>query len=128
MIRVGTGESIARAVGLELRAWRSGVEHLADLRPEFGAKAHGRLDARVRNEADDDESMNPVVLQLEVEIGVREAAGTPVLVGHDVAGLGLEPGVEFGTPRPVFKNLRPPRCLVVATNTPPPRQRPVDRI
>ena len=49
-----------------------------DLVPELGGEANGCLHARVRNEPDDDESMDSMLLELRIEIGIGKAAGTLV--------------------------------------------------
>jgi len=56
------------------------------------------------DEADDDELMDAVLLELQIQIGVGEAAGTPMLRCDDLAWLRLELGTDLASPRAV-----PPR-------------------
>jgi hypothetical protein len=67
-----------------------GVFDQGDVVPQFPAEAAGRLDAGVGDHADQDNAADAVLLELQIEVGVGEAARSPVLEGNDVAGLGLE--------------------------------------
>jgi hypothetical protein len=59
----------------------------------------------VRDQSDDDEFMNAVPLELQIQIGVRETAGTPMLGGNDIDRLRLELAAYLRAPRAVFKGL-----------------------
>ena len=83
-----------------------------DLVAELNSKANGRFDAGMGDEADDDELMDAVLLELQIQIGVGEAAGTPMLRRDDLAWLGLELGTDLAAPRAVFEALVRPRCLL----------------
>ena len=37
----------------------------------------------MRYESDDDELMNAMLFELQIQIGIGKAAGTPMLEGHD---------------------------------------------
>src|SRR6516164_9381498 len=67
--------------------------------------AYGRLHTRMRDESDDNELMNAELLELQIQIGVGKAAGTPVLEGHDVAHLRRELAADLATPGPVLEGL-----------------------
>ena len=67
-----------------------GILDQGDVIPEFHAEAAGRFDTRVRNHADQDDVANAVLLELKIEIGIREAARSPMLPDNDIARLGLE--------------------------------------
>jgi hypothetical protein len=54
--------------------------------------------------------MDAVLLELQIQIGVGEAAGTPMLHGDDFAWLRLELGTDLAAPRAVFEALALPRC------------------
>jgi hypothetical protein len=57
----------------------------------------------VRDQSHDNELMNTVPLELQVQIRVREAAGTPVLVSDDIARLRLELAADLATPGAVLE-------------------------
>src|SRR5262249_42061640 len=66
----------------------------------------------MRDESDDNELMNAVLLELQIQIGVGKAAGTPMLEGHDVAPSRCELAADLATPGPVLEGLmRPGRLL-----------------
>src|SRR5499427_8939196 len=95
-----------------VRVTRGRVFHHRDLVAKLSGVAYGRLDTRMRDEADDNEPMNAVLLELQIQIGVGKAAGTPVLEGHDVAHLRRELAADLATPGPVLEGLmRPGRFL-----------------
>src|SRR5262245_28618809 len=66
----------------------------------------------MRDESDDDELMNAVLLELQMQVGVGKAAGTPVLEGQDVARLRCELATDLATPGPVLEGLMRPGCLL----------------
>src|SRR6185437_8727693 len=66
----------------------------------------------MRDETGDNEPLDTMVLELQIEIGVRKAAGTPMLLGHDVARMGSEFGAEVPAPGPIFKRFSRPGCLL----------------
>src|ERR1700677_5016777 len=45
-----------------------------------------------------DDAADAVLLELQIKIGVGKAAGSPMLVDNDIAGLGLEVVVERSSP------------------------------
>src|SRR5262249_49198213 len=59
----------------------------------------------MRDESDDDELMDAVLLELQVQVGVGEAAGTPVFLCDNLTWLRHEFGTELATPRAVFEAL-----------------------
>src|SRR5262249_10553475 len=65
---------------------RDGVLHQRHLVSQLRRMAHRRVDAGVRDEPDDDELVNAVLLELQIQIGVGEPAGAPVLLRDDLAG------------------------------------------
>jgi hypothetical protein len=75
-----------------IRVIRCRVSHHRDLVAQLSGKANGRFDAGMRYEPDDDELMDPVCLELQIQIGVGEAAGTPMLGCDDLAWLGTNSG------------------------------------
>src|SRR5262249_53974309 len=52
--------------------------------------------------------MDAVLLQLQIEIGVGKATGTPVLEGNDLARLGREFAAELAAPRAILEGLSGP--------------------
>src|SRR5215475_7201200 len=63
--------------------------------------------------------MDAVLLELQIQISVGKAAGTPMLKGHDVARLRCEFTADLATPRPVFEGLMRPSCLLNRSNVLP---------
>src|SRR6516225_11452484 len=80
-----------------------------DVITELGGIAHSRFDAGMRDESDDDELMDAVFLELQVQVGVGEAAGTPVLLCNNLTWRRHEFGTELATPCAVFEALVLPR-------------------
>src|SRR5262245_3763965 len=72
----------------------------------------------MRDESDDNELMNAVLPELQIQIGVGKAAGTPMLEGHDVAHLRCELAADLATPGPVLEGLMRPGCLLDGSNAP----------
>jgi hypothetical protein len=72
---------------------------------EFHTDAPGRLVTGVRQQAEEDDLLLAVALELMVEVGVREAARRPVFGGDDVTRLYLEVVVEGATPRTFGESL-----------------------
>src|ERR1700730_7235377 len=64
---------------LYIRIIRGRVSYRRDVVAELSGIANRRLHARVRDEPDDDELVNAVLFELQIEIGVGKAAGTPML-------------------------------------------------
>src|SRR5262249_52299251 len=80
-----------------------------DVITELGGIAHGRFDAGMRDESDDDELMGAVLLELQVQVGVGEAAGTPVFLCDNLTWGRHEFGTKLATPCAVFEALVLPR-------------------
>src|SRR5207245_1753621 len=66
-----------------------------------------------------DELMHAMLLELHIQIGVRKAAGTPMLKSHDVTRLRGEFAADLAAPRPVFEDLMRPGCLLDRRDVPP---------
>src|SRR5262245_24174549 len=73
----------------------------------------------MRDEPDDDEPLDAVLLELQIQVRVGETAGTPVLRGDNLARPGLELGTDLTAPRAVFEALMPPRRLLNGRNVLP---------
>src|SRR5262245_193258 len=63
----------------------------------------------MRDESDDNELTNAVLLELQVQVGVGEATGTPVFLCDNLAWRRHEFGTELATPCAVFEGLVLPR-------------------
>src|SRR5215510_2056462 len=80
---------IVRSVDLERRfhfvpaVAANGIVHQRDFVPQLRRIANGRVDAGVHAQADHDQLMNAVLLELQIEVGVGKAAGAPVLLSDD---------------------------------------------
>src|SRR5579871_5655204 len=85
---------------------RGCVRDERDMIPQLHAEAAGRLDAGVRDHADEDEATYAVLLELEVEIGVGEPARSPMFMDNDIAWPRLEVAVECSTPAALGEDLR----------------------
>ena len=97
----------------------SAIFYHRDLGAKLSAIAYGRLHTRMRDESDDDELMNAVLLELQIQIGVGETTGTPMLLGNDFARLRLELAADLAAPRAVFEGLSQPGCLLNRRNVLP---------
>jgi hypothetical protein len=113
-----------RGVHHLVRVIRRGVPDHSDVVFELGGIADGRLDAGMRDQPDDDEPMDAVLPELQIQVGVGEAARAPMLLRDDLAGRRYELGAEFAAPGAVLEGLALPRrpldggdvlpCLVIA--------------
>src|SRR5215813_4696887 len=109
LLRAYDGTGVVRQVDVErgvhhlVRVIRRRVLDHGDLIAEFGGEANGRFDTGVRDQPDDDELMNAVLLQLQIKVGVGEAAGAPVLLGYNFTRLRHELGAKLATPCAEFE-------------------------
>src|SRR5262249_34981393 len=87
-----------------------------DLVAKLGSIANGRLDAGMRDKPDDDELVYAVLLELQIQVGIGKAAGTPMLCRDDVARLRLELGTNLAAPRAVFERLAGPASFLDRRN------------
>src|SRR5262249_49276850 len=99
-------------VHLLLRETRGRVFYQRDLVAQLSGKANSGLHARIGSEADDDELMKAMLFELQIQIGVGKATGTPMLEGHDIACLRFEFAADLATPRALCKGLSHPGCLL----------------
>src|SRR5262245_56282423 len=60
----------------------------------------------------DDELMDAVLLELQIQICVGKATGTPMLCGDNLAWLGRELGANLTAPCAAFEALVHPCCLL----------------
>jgi hypothetical protein len=70
-------------------------------------------------ESDDNELMDAVPLELQIQICVGQATGTPMLGGDNLAWRRLELGTDLATARAVFEALVDPRCFLNGRNVLP---------
>jgi hypothetical protein len=79
------GTGVARDVDVEsrmhvlIRIIRGRVFYHRDLVAKFSAKANGHLDAGICNEADDDQLMDAVPLELQIQISSVRATGRLII-------------------------------------------------
>src|SRR5215469_16530592 len=73
----------------------------------------------MRDESDDDELMYAVLLELQVQVGVGEATGTPVFLCDNLTRRRHEFGTELATPCAVFEALVLPRGSLNRRNVGP---------
>src|SRR5499427_5225791 len=111
LLRTYDGTGVVRDIDVEcgvhhlVRVIRRRVLHHGNVITELGGIAHSRFDAGMRNESDDDELMDAVLLELQVQVGVGEATGTPVFLGDNLTWRRREFGTELTTPCAVFEAL-----------------------
>src|SRR6516164_8935826 len=66
----------------------------------------------MREEPNDDQLMNAMLFKLQIQVGVRKPARTPVLLSHNLAWFRREFGPDLATPRAIFEDpSRPGRLL-----------------
>jgi hypothetical protein len=70
----------------------------------------------MRYQPNDDQLMDPVLLELQIQIGVSEAAGAPMLRRDDLARLRRKLGPDLATPCTVFERLSLPCRLLYGRN------------
>ena len=80
---------------------RGRVFYHRDLIAEFGGIANGGLHTGVRDQSHDDDFVNAVLLELQIQIRVGKAAGTPMLRGDDIAR--AEVRTRRGSRRPRYR-------------------------
>src|SRR5215467_3392655 len=90
-----------------------------DVITELGGIAHSRFDAGMRDESDDDELMDAVLLELQVQVGVGEATGTPVFLCNNLTRRRHEFDTELATPCAIFEALVLPRGSLNRRNVGP---------
>src|SRR5262252_9169906 len=73
----------------------------------------------MRDESDDDELMDAVLLELQVQVSVGEATGTPVFLCDNFTWPRHEFGTELATPCAVFEGLVLPRGSLNRRNVGP---------
>src|SRR6266542_4962926 len=84
-----------------------GIVHQPDFVAQLRSIANGRVDAGIRAYADHDQLVNAVLLELQIEIGVGEPAGAPVLLRNDLPRLRRELVAKASSPGSVGEDLRP---------------------
>jgi hypothetical protein len=90
-LRGHNGAGIVRQVDVEscvhhlIRVICRRVSHHRDVVAQLSGIANSRFDAGMCNQAYDDELMDSMLLELEIQIGVGEAAGAPMLLDDDFA-------------------------------------------
>src|SRR6516164_7638301 len=102
-----------------IRVIRRRVLYHRDVVAELGCVANGRFDAGVSYQSDHDESMDAVLLELQVQVGVGEAAGTPMFLCDNLTRRRHEFGAEFATPCAVLESLVLPRGSLNRRNVSP---------
>jgi hypothetical protein len=60
--------------------------------------------------------MDAVLLQLQIQICVGEATGTPVLLVHNLTRLRFELAADLAAPRAIFEGLSQLRCFLDGCN------------
>src|SRR4030095_153656 len=102
-----------------IRVIRGRVFYQRHLVAKLSGKANSRLHARVCYEPDDDEPVDAVLFELQIQIRIGKAAGTPMFGGHDITRLRFEFAADLATPRAVFECLSRPGGLLNRRNVLP---------
>src|ERR1700712_4966603 len=79
---------------------------------ELHAKPGRGLNATVRDQSNKDDVLNAMLLELQIEIGIRKAALRPVFLDDHIAFLRTEFSIEFAAPRANFERLGRKACLL----------------
>src|SRR5262249_51593755 len=83
---------VESGVHLRIGVIRRRVFYHRDLVAELSGKSNGRFDAGMCDESDDDELVDAVVLELQIQVRVGEAAGNQCSVATISPGLGSNSG------------------------------------
>src|SRR5262245_57121686 len=100
------GIELERGLHLVPAVARDGILHQGDLVPQLRRVANGRVDAGVRAQADHDQLVNAVFLELQIEVRVGEPTRAPVLKRHDLPRLRRELDPKGAAPGAVGEDLR----------------------
>jgi hypothetical protein len=125
LLRARDSASVVRHVDVEsgvhclIRVIRRRVPYHRDVVAQLGGKANGRFDAGMRYQADHDEPVDAVVLELQIQIRVGEAAGAPMLLDDNVTWLGRELETELATPGAILEALSCQRRFLNGRNVLP---------
>ena len=76
---------VKRGVHLFIRVICGRVFYHGDLVAELSGKAYSRFDAGMCYESDDNELMDAMLFELQIQIGIGKATGTPMLRGDNLA-------------------------------------------
>src|SRR5262249_23085177 len=79
------------------------ITNQGDVIAELHGEARRRIDARIGKQPGEDRVTDAVLRELQIQVGVGEAALSPVLPDDDIAVTGREIGMELTTPRPLRK-------------------------
>src|SRR3974390_3283964 len=86
---------VERGMHFFIRVIRRRVFYQRDHVAAFRGVANGRFDAGMCYQSDHDELMDAVLLELQVQVGVGEATGTPVFLGDNLTWRRHEFGTEL---------------------------------
>src|SRR5262249_27589891 len=90
---------------LLIRIIRGRIFHDGDLIAKLGRIAHGCLQTSMRDEAHHDELLDAVSLELQVEVSIGEATGSPMFRRDDVPRLRFELTTDLSSPRAITERL-----------------------
>jgi hypothetical protein len=91
-------------VHLEVRIIGGRVLDHRNLVAKLSGISNSYFETGVCYQSHDDQLMNTVSLELQIQIRVGEASGSPMLVSDDIARSGLELGADLATPGAVFES------------------------
>src|SRR5262245_20844938 len=110
---------IERSVHFLIRVIRCCVFHDGHVIAELRGIANGRFHTGMRYQSNDDKLMDAMLLELQIQIRVGEAAGTPMLRGDDLAWPGREFGSDLAAPSAVREAFAPPGSILDGRNVLP---------
>src|SRR5215813_7553692 len=105
LLCVHNGTGVVRDIDVEsgvhllIRVARGRVFHHRDVVAKLSGIPNSCLHAGVCDESHDDELMNAVFLELQIQICVSKATGTPMLEGDNVTRLRCELAADLPAPR-----------------------------
>src|ERR1700731_1385764 len=101
LIRGHDGTGVSRNIDVEsgvhllVRVIRRRVSYHRDPIAQLSGETNGRFEACMRDEPHDDELLHAALPELQIQIGIREAARAPMLRGDNLSRPGLEPGMHL---------------------------------
>jgi hypothetical protein len=104
-MRIGWPIDIQGCVKRLARASRSSITNQCHVITKLHADAGSRFYTSVSYQANDDDFLLAMALELVVEVGIREAARSPVLRCNDIARMHLEVVMERTAPGAFGKDL-----------------------
>jgi hypothetical protein len=111
--------NVRRCVHLDVRIVCCRVSYHRDFVAKLKRKTNRCFHTRVCDQPYDDELMVAMLLELQIQIRICKATGTPMLEDHSFTGLRVELVTDHTSPRAVSERLARPRSLLNGRNVLP---------